>query len=147
MEYEKNKEVQLLRLSGTDYVLIRRKKYDELLDKLEAVDTALDIARSRTDASQDLLQAMLKGDFSVAQVRDVAKTKTLGERLRVMREMRNLGQRDLSEKTGVSQATISNLENNRISEPSFEALDAIFQGLEVPGAAVYPLLKTLKSAI
>jgi DNA-binding XRE family transcriptional regulator len=147
MEYEKNKEVQLLRLSGTDYVLIRRKKYDELLDKLEAVDTALDIARSRTDASQDLLQAMLKGDFSVAQVRDVAKTKTLGERLRVMREMRNLGQRDLSEKTGVSQATISNLENNRISEPSFEALDAIFQGLEVPGGAVYPLLKTLKSAV
>jgi transcriptional regulator with XRE-family HTH domain len=45
----------------------------------------------------------------------------------------------------VSQATISNLENNRISEPSFQALDAIFQGLDVPGGAVYPLLKSLKS--
>jgi|HubBroStandDraft_6_1064221.scaffolds.fasta_scaffold88378_3 DNA-binding XRE family transcriptional regulator len=146
MEYEKNKDIQLLTLSGTEYVLVRRKKYDELLDKLEAIDTALDIARSRTDASEDLLQAMLKGDFSVEQIRNVSKTKTLGERLRLMREMRNLGQRDLSEKTGVSQATISNLENNRISEPSFQALDAIFQGLDVPGGAVYPLLKSLKSS-
>jgi DNA-binding XRE family transcriptional regulator len=130
MEYEKNKDIQLLTLSGTEYVLVRRKKYDELLDKLEAIDTALDIARSRTDASEDLLQAMLKGDFSVEQIRNVS----------------TLRQRDLSEKTGVSQATISNLENNRISEPSFQALDAIFQGLDVPGGAVYPLLKSLKSS-
>ncbi len=64
----------------------------------------LEIERSRTDASEDLLQAMLKGDFSVEQIRNVSKTKTLGERLRSVREMRNLGQRDLSEKTGVSQA-------------------------------------------
>ena len=63
MEYEKNKDIQLLTLSGTEYVLVRRKKYDELLDKLEAIDTALDLARSRTDASEDLLQAMLKEIF------------------------------------------------------------------------------------
>ena len=36
MEYEKNKDIQLLTLSGTEYVLVRRKKYDELLDKLTA---------------------------------------------------------------------------------------------------------------
>ena len=145
MKYDKNKDIQLLELLGGKYVLIRREKYDELLDKLEALDTALDITRSKAEASQDVLKAMLQGDFSVEQIREIAKTKTLGERLRMIREMRDLGQRELSQETGVSQTTISNLENNRISEPSFKALDAIFTGLRVPEGAVFPLVKTLKS--
>jgi len=144
MEYDKNKAVQLLSLLGQEYVLIRKENYDELLDKLEALDTALDITRSKEQASQDILKAMLTGNFSVEQIREVAKTKTVGERIRLIRRIRNLDQRKLAEKTGLSQTTISNLENDRISEPSFAALDAIFEGLKVPGGAVYPLLKTSK---
>lgn len=145
MEYDKNKAIQLLSLFGHEYVLIRKETYDELLDKLEALDTALDITRSKEQASQDVLKAMLKGNFSVEQIREVAKTKTIGERIRLIRRIRHLNQRKLAEKTGLSQTAISNLENDLISEPSFEALDAIFEGLKVPEGAVYPLLKTRKS--
>jgi DNA-binding XRE family transcriptional regulator len=144
MEYDKNKAIQTLNLFGQDYVLIRKERYDELLDKLEALDTALDITRSKEQASHDVLKAMLKGNFSVEQIREVARSKTIGERLRLIRRIRNLDQRELAEKTGLSQTTISNLENDRVSEPSFAALDAIFEGLKVPEGAVYPLLKTLK---
>lgn len=145
MEYDKDKEIQLVKLLGREYVLVLKDKYDGLLDKLEALDTALDITRSKAEASGDVLEAMLQGAFSVGEIRRLTKAKTLGARLRAMREMRNFGQRELSVKTGVSQTTISNLENNRISEPSFEALDKIFTSLDVPEGAVYPLLKTLKS--
>jgi DNA-binding XRE family transcriptional regulator len=145
MEYNKDKETQLLKLMGREYVLIRKEKYDELLDNLESLDTALNVTRSKAEASRDVLDALLEGSFSLEETRQVAGAKTLGERLRVMREMRNLGQRQLSERAGVSQTTISNLENDRISEPSFEALDKIFTSLRVPEGAVYPLLKTLKS--
>jgi DNA-binding XRE family transcriptional regulator len=146
MDYDKNKEIQLLNLLGTEYVLIRKEKYDELLDNLDSLDTALNITRSRAEASQDVLKAMLNGAFSAEEIRQVASGKTLGERLRIIREMRELGQRQLSEKAGVSQTTISNLENDLISEPSFEALDKICTSLRVPEGAVYPLLKTLKSS-
>jgi DNA-binding XRE family transcriptional regulator len=145
MEYDKEKEIQLLNLMGEEYVLIRKQKYDELLDNLESLDTSLNITRSRADASQDLLEAMLKGNFSPENIRQVARAKTLGSRLRTIREVRKIGQRQLSEKAGVSQTTISNLENDLISEPSFESLDKIFTSLSVPEGAVYPLLKTLKS--
>ncbi len=60
MEYDKNKSVQLLNLMGQDYVLVRKQTYDQLLDKLEALDTALVITQSREQASQDVLKAMLK---------------------------------------------------------------------------------------
>jgi len=145
MEYDKNKEIQLLSLSGKEYVLVLKETYDELLDRLESLDTALDITRSKATASHDVLGSLLKGAFSVEEVRQLGQAKTLGERLRTIREMRNLGQRELSEKTGVSQTTISNMENDRISEPSFEALDKIITSLRVPEGAVYPLMKTLKT--
>jgi DNA-binding XRE family transcriptional regulator len=144
MEYDKAKEIQLLNLMGEEYVLVRKEKYDELLDNIESLETSLNITRSRADASHDILDAMLKGTFSPEDIRRVARAKTLGGRLRTIREMRNIGQRKLSEKAGVSQTTISNLENDLISEPSFEALDKIFTSLSVPEGAVYPLLKTLK---
>jgi|GraSoi2013_115cm_1033766.scaffolds.fasta_scaffold31539_3 DNA-binding XRE family transcriptional regulator len=144
MEYDKNKSVQLLNLMGQDYVLVRKQTYDELLDKLEALDTALVITQSREQASQDVLKAMLKGNFSVEQIREVAKTKTIGERIRLIRKIRKLDQRKLAEKSGLSQTAISNLENDLISEPSFASLDAVFEGLQVPEGAVYPLLKTTK---
>jgi predicted transcriptional regulator len=144
MEYDKNKSVQLLNLMGQDYVLVRKQTYDQLLDKLEALDTALVITQSREQASQDVLKAMLKGNFSVEQIREVAKTKTIGERIRLIRKIRKLDQRKLAEKSGLSQTAISNLENDLISEPSFASLDAVFEGLQVPEGAVYPLLKTTK---
>jgi DNA-binding XRE family transcriptional regulator len=145
MEYDKNKDIQLLNLFGQEYVLSRKANYDELLDKVEALDTALEITRSKERASQEFLKAMLQGKFSVEQIRQVVQTKTLGERLRTVRQIRNMDQHKLAEKTGLSQTTISNLENDRVCEPSFQTLDVIFDTLGVPEGAVYPLLKTLKS--
>jgi DNA-binding XRE family transcriptional regulator len=145
MEYDKNKDIQLLNLFGQEYVLSRKANYDELLDRVEALDTALEITRSKERASQEFLKAMLQGKFSVEQIRQVVQTKTLGERLRTVRQIRNMDQHKLAEKTGLSQTTISNLENDRVCEPSFQTLDVIFDTLGVPEGAVYPLLKTLKS--
>lgn len=146
MEFDKSKPIQLLELAGVEYVLVRKEKYDELLDKLEALDTALDITRSKSEASQDLLQAMLKGDFTIQQIQEVTKTRSLGGRLKLVRQMRKMDQRKLAEKTGVSQTTISNLENNRISDPSYKSLDALAEALGVPEAAVHPFLDSVKSA-
>ncbi|HEY4742380.1 MAG: helix-turn-helix transcriptional regulator [Candidatus Acidiferrales bacterium] len=144
MEFDKNKTIQLLELFGTEYVLIQKEKYDELLDKLEALDTTLDITRSRADASKDLLKVMLAGAFSAKEIREIAKAKTIGERIRRIREMREMGQRDLADKAGLSQTTISNLENNRVAAPSYAELEAIFTGLGVSEAAVFPVLKTFE---
>ena len=115
------------------------------LDKLEALDTALDITRSRANASKDLLTAMLQEKLSVAQLREIKGAKTIGGRLRLLREMRNLDQRELSDMSGVSQTTISNLENDRVSEPSFASLDALTTSLGVPAGAVYPFIKGVQS--
>src|SRR5260370_9222561 len=106
---------------GQDYVLVRKQTYDQLLDKLEALDTALVITQSREQASQDVLKAMLKGNFSVEQIREVAKTKTIGERIRLIRKIRKLDQRKLSKKSGFSKTDISNLEKYLISETCFSS--------------------------
>jgi DNA-binding XRE family transcriptional regulator len=145
MEFDKSKSVQLLNLAGGEYVLVQKDKYDQLLDKLEALDTALDVARSGAEASQDLLSAVLRGSFTIEQIRELSRTKTLGHRLRVLREIRKLDQRELARKTGMSQTTISNLENDKVSEPSYASLDAIIEVLGLPDRAVYPFLKSLKS--
>ena len=44
--------------------------------------------------------------------------KTLGEELRVSRELRNLALRDVEKVTGISNAYLSQLENNKVKKPS-----------------------------
>ena len=46
------------------------------------------------------------------------KPKSLGEGLKVAREMRNLSLREVEEATGISNAYLSQLENDKIKKPS-----------------------------
>ncbi|MCI9576587.1 MAG: helix-turn-helix transcriptional regulator [Clostridiales bacterium] len=51
---------------------------------------------------------------------------SLGEKLKYIRELRGMGQKEVSELTGISYKTISNYENDR-SEPDVEKLALLCQ--------------------
>lgn len=46
------------------------------------------------------------------------KAKSLGEGLKVARELRNLSLREVEEATGISNAYVSQLENDKVKKPS-----------------------------
>ena len=58
------------------------------------------------------LKEALKQDFSRSPKRVCI---TQGEMLRLIREKNELSQNELAEKSGLTQATLSSLENNRVS--------------------------------
>ena len=45
-------DIQKIKIEGGDYVLVSAEKYQKLLDKLESLDTALEVQRTRIDASK-----------------------------------------------------------------------------------------------
>ena len=56
---------------------------------------------------------------------------TLGTRLRLAREQRVMSQADLADSTGVQEATISRLENDRIAKPRFVTVRKLADALDV----------------
>lgn len=60
----------------------------------------------------------------------------LSERLRYLRETRNLTQKDLAQLAGVSQATIAHIEK-ATKDPSVETLDKIATALDVHIATLF----------
>lgn len=64
--------------------------------------------------------------------------KTLGERLKYIREFRNLGQKEVADLTGINYKTISNYENNR-SEPDVEKLAAFCRVYNVSADFFIPI--------
>jgi len=58
------------------------------------------------------LREALKEDFSPSKKR-VGLTQ--GEMLRLIREKNGFSQNELAERTGITQSTLSSLENNRVS--------------------------------
>lgn len=61
---------------------------------------------------------------------DQSMTQELGVRIRALREVRGLSLAQLSEKCGVPGATLSRIENNKLS-PTFGVLARVMMGLEV----------------
>lgn len=63
---------------------------------------------------------------------------SVGESVKVLRELQELSQNQLSELTGISQATISAIENNRV-RLGVERAKVLAQALRChPGALVFP---------
>lgn len=58
------------------------------------------------------LREALKQELSLSQKR---VRITQGEMLRIIREKNGLSQNELAEKSGLTQSTLSSLENNRVS--------------------------------
>lgn len=63
---------------------------------------------------------------------------TVGKRIRVARELREMSQMDLSKKAGLSQSTIAQIEKGN-KEPSLTTLRSIANGLGLePWVFLYP---------
>ncbi|MEW6322578.1 MAG: helix-turn-helix transcriptional regulator [Acidobacteriota bacterium] len=63
---------------------------------------------------------------------------TVGESVRIMREFQGLSQNDLAKRAGISQATISAIENDRV-RLGVERAKALGRALKChPGVLVFP---------
>jgi transcriptional regulator with XRE-family HTH domain len=63
---------------------------------------------------------------------------TVGESVRIIRELQGLSQNDLAKRTGISQATISAIENDRV-RLGVERAKALGRALKChPGVLVFP---------
>ena len=63
---------------------------------------------------------------------------SVGESIRVMRELQQMSQNDLAQKTGIPQSTISALENNRIGL-GLERAKVLARALKChPGVIAFP---------
>lgn len=58
-------------------------------------------------------------------------TRMLGRRIAAMRELRSLTQRDLAEKSGVTQVTIARLETDKMPRVSLDTIVALAEALQV----------------
>jgi ribosome-binding protein aMBF1 (putative translation factor) len=141
MKDDAKKGIQRLTLEGEPYILIRESAYNKLLHRLESLDTALDLQKTKTQAVASLFQSLLQSDLDQSQVRQLVTVNSFGERLRLLRQFRNLKQADLAEKANLEQSVISKLENGKIESPSYETVHNLLAALEVPEGASYTLLK------
>lgn len=63
---------------------------------------------------------------------------TVGESVRIVRELQELSQTDLAERTGIPQSTISAIENNRVNL-GVERAKVVARALKVhPAVLVFP---------
>jgi transcriptional regulator with XRE-family HTH domain len=63
---------------------------------------------------------------------------TVGESVRIVRELQGLSQNELAQRTGISQATISAIENDRV-RLGVERAKALARALKChPGVLVFP---------
>lgn len=59
--------------------------------------------------------------------------KTFGDYFKNLRELHKLSQPQLAERTGITKATVSMLENNKIKQPRLETLSALGKPLNKTG--------------
>lgn len=57
---------------------------------------------------------------------------TFGSDLRIAREVKKLSLREMEEKTGISNSYLSQLENNKVKEPSPNVLHVIAEAYGIP---------------
>jgi DNA-binding XRE family transcriptional regulator len=143
MQFDTHKDVQILKFGEEEYVLVRARVYRELLQRLDSLHTALKLQRTRNAASTNLAEVLLKGDLRAEQIRKLMGTPTRGERIKLLREFRNLTQSELAERAQVHQSVICRLETGGSERPSNETIQRVMRALRVPADIIsYPLLKS-----
>ena len=135
----KQTDIQQIQIEGVDYVLVRAEKYQELLHELDSIDTALEVQRTRADASERVAETLLSGRYTPEQMNMIFGASSFGQRLQVLRRVHNLNQQELAEKADVSQATISKLEHDRVENPAFEEVHKVLKGFNIPDAAAFEI--------
>src|SRR5688572_3436858 len=93
-----------------------------------------DVVSSRVNHRPRLSEAMMK-DYRAAKKR---ATVTVGESVRILRELQEMSQNELSEVSGIPQATISAIENDRV-RLGVERAKVLARALKChPGVLVFP---------
>ncbi len=132
-------DIQRIQIKGVDYVLVRAGKYQELLHELDSIDTALEVQRTRAEASEHVAETLLSGRYTPEQMKMIFGAQSFGQRLQILRQAHNLNQQELAEIADVSQATISKLENDKVGSPAFEEVHKVLTGLKIPDAAAFEI--------
>ena len=127
-----NAQIERIKVEGQDFVLMREKIYFDLLQKIESLDSALDLQRSESEANLNIAGALLRGGYAPAQIDAVLAAPTLGRRIELLRQYGHLNQKQLARKAGVSQTTVSNLENEKISFRTLNRTGKVLSALGVP---------------
>lgn len=125
-------QIERIKVEGQDFVLMREKIYFDLLQKIESLDSALDLQRSESDANLNIAGALLRGGYAPVQIEVVLAAPTLGRRIELLRQYGQLNQKQLARKAGVSQTTVSNLENDKISFRTLNRTGKVCSVLGIP---------------
>ena len=141
MDIDPKKDVQRLRFGSEVYVLVRESAYEKLLHRLDGLHAALQVQKNRTETSANFLETILREKLSQGQVLKVLQAPSFGKRIALLREFREWDQSDLAARAGLSQSTVSKLENDETSRPSYDVVCRIFKALELPDLASYPLFR------
>lgn len=142
IKIDPHKQIQRISFGNETYVLVAEKTYEEILRRMDGMQAALEIQKSRTHASYNFVDALTQQKLTPGQVRGVLHARSLGKRLAVLREARGLGQVELAEKAGVSQAAISKLESGETKRPSLELIEKVLAGLDLPDVLTYALTRS-----
>lgn len=127
-----NAQIERIKVEGQNFVLMREKIYFDMLKKIESLDSALDLQRSESEANLNIAGALVRGGYAPAQVKVVLAAPTLGRRIELLRQCGQLNQAQLARKAGVSQTTVSNLENGKISFRTMKRTGKVLSALRIP---------------
>lgn len=127
-----NAQIERIKVEGQDFVLMREKIYFDMLKKIESLDSALDLQRSESEANLNIAGALLRGGYAPPQIEVVLAAPTLGRRIELLRQYGQLNQAQLARKAGVSQTTVSNLENGKISFRTLHRTGKVLSTLGIP---------------
>jgi DNA-binding XRE family transcriptional regulator len=133
-------QIERLKIEGRDYVLMRVEIFQQMLQEIESLDSALELQRAQTDANRSVTKSLLQGNYTPQQIRQIVDARTPAQRFALMREFRNLNQSELAAEAGVSQTTISNIENGRVQFRGVNSARRVFSALGASDDEIFELL-------
>ena len=133
-------QIERLRIEGRDYVMMRAEVYEKMLQEIESLDSALDLQRTQSNANLSISRSLLRANYTPQQIRQIMNARTPAERFALMREFRNLNQSELADEAGVSQTTISNIENGHVQFRGVNSARRVFSALGASDEDIFELL-------
>jgi DNA-binding XRE family transcriptional regulator len=132
--------IERLQIEGRDYVLMRVEIFQQMLQEIESLDSALELQRAQTDANRTVTRSLLRGNYTIEQIRQIVDARRAADRFALMRAFRNLNQSELAAEAGVSQTTISNIENGRVQFRGVNSARRVFSALGASDSEIFELL-------
>jgi DNA-binding XRE family transcriptional regulator len=133
-------QTERLQIEGRDYVLMRVEIFQQMLQEIESLDSALELQRAQTDANRTVTRSLLRGNYTAEQIRQIVDARTAADRFAPMGAFRNLNQPELAAQAGVNQTTISNIENGRVQFRAVNSARRVFSALGASDPEIFELL-------